>query len=255
MNIIHFVSRITVQKERNVRQGFEAVNSHRPKGRPHKALVTREKIAQAALAIVGEEGYEKLTMARIARRLNVGTSALYNHLSGKDDLIALVEDAVMGQVECSPLHAALEATPKISPRAALMSWATSYRDVCAQHVPLVRVIALTPISGAPRTVEMYEVVARVLRRAGLSNSAIMPRIVALESFIYGSAYDVHAPEDIFDLPADSEVRAPALVDARRAFLPAAAIEGSEDKRNPYADEPFRLGLEALLSDLPDEKNS
>ena len=82
----------------------------------------------------------------------------------------------------------------------------------------------------------------------------MPRIVALESFIYGSAYDVHAPEDIFDLPADSEVRAPALVDARRAFLPA-AIEGSEDRRNPFADEPFRLGLEALLSDLPDEKNS
>lgn len=56
MNIIHFVSRITVQKERNVRQGFEAVNSHRPKGRPHKALVTREKIAQAALAIVGKRG-------------------------------------------------------------------------------------------------------------------------------------------------------------------------------------------------------
>ena len=124
MNIIHFVSRITVQKERNVRQGFEAVNSHRPKGRPHKALVTREKIAQAALAIVGEEGYEKLTMARIARRLNVGTSALYNHLSGKDDLLALIEDAVMEQVECSSLYAALEATPTLSPRDALIRWAT-----------------------------------------------------------------------------------------------------------------------------------
>ncbi|WP_412099254.1 TetR/AcrR family transcriptional regulator [Corynebacterium aurimucosum] len=255
MNIIHFVSRITVQKERNVRQGFEAVNSHRPKGRPHKALVTREKIAQAALTIVGEEGYEKLTMARIARRLNVGTSALYNHLSGKDDLLALIEDAVMEQVECSSLYAALEATPALSPRDALKRWAMSYRDVCARHVPLVRIIALTPISGAPRTVEMYEVLARVLKLTGLPSSAIMPRIVALESFIYGSAYDVHAPEDIFDLPVDSEAHAPALADARGAFLPAVSIEDRAEKKNPYADEPFRLGLEALLSDLPDEKNS
>lgn len=255
MNIIHFVSRITVQKERNVRQGFEAGNSHRSKGRPHKALVTREKIAKAALTIVGEEGYEKLTMARIARRLNVGTSALYNHLSGKDDLLALIEDAVMEQVECSSLYAALEATPTLSPRDALIRWATSYRDVCARHVPLVRIIALTPISGAPRTVEMYEVLARVLKLTGLPSSAIMPRIVALESFIYGSAYDVHAPEDIFDLPVDSEARAPALADARGAFSPDASMAESQDQRNPYADEPFRLGLEALLSDLPDEKNS
>lgn len=102
---------------------------------------------------------------------------------------------------------------------------------------------------------MYEVLARVLKLTGLPSSAIMPRIVALESFIYGSAYDVHAPEDIFDLPVDSEARAPALADACGAFSPDASMAESQDQRNPYADEPFRLGLEALLSDLPDEKNS
>ncbi|MGV0350368.1 TetR/AcrR family transcriptional regulator C-terminal domain-containing protein [Corynebacterium guaraldiae] len=168
-------------------------------------------------------------------------------------MLALIEDAVMEQVECGSLYAALESDPKISPRDALVSWATSYRDVCARHVPLVRIIALTPISGAPRTVEMYEVLARVLKQTGLPNSAIMPRIVALESFIYGSAYDVHAPEDIFDLPMDSEARAPALADARGAFLPAASAEKGAEESNPYADEPFRLGLEALLADLPEEK--
>ena len=84
----------------------------RSKGRPTKTLVNRDKIAQAALTIVGEEGYEKLTMSRIARRLGVGTSALYNHVSGKDDLLALVEDAVMEQVECGPLRAVLARAPE-----------------------------------------------------------------------------------------------------------------------------------------------
>lgn len=223
----------------------------RSKGRPTKTLVTREKIADAALTIVGAEGYEKLTMSRIAREIGVGTSALYNHVSGKEELITLVEDAVMEQVDCGPLYAALGVAPTSTPYKALSAWATSYRDVCARHTPLVQFIAVTPISGAPRTMEMYELVVQVFKKAGLSDERIMPRIVALESFIYGSAYDVHAPEEIFDIPPENALEAPHLVRAREAFRPHSngAEAGNTADRNPYADESFRLGLEALLADI------
>ena len=247
MNYIHFVSRITVQNKRNVRQGFRTVTRTRSKGRPTKPLVNRDKIAQAALTIVGEEGYEKLTMSRIARSLGVGTSALYNHVSGKSDLLALVEDAVMEQVECGPLSAVLAGAPERTPHGALIEWAVSYRDVCARHAPLVQFIATTPISGAPRTVEMYELVARILEHAGVARDNIVPRIVALESFIYGSAYDVHAPTDIFEVLPGSQESAPTLMAAQAAFLPAE--DAGEPGANPYADEPFRVGLAALLADL------
>lgn len=224
----------------------------RNKGRPTKSLVTRQKIAQAALTIVGAEGYEKLTMARIAKDIGVGTSALYNHVSGKEELITLVEDAVMAQVDCGPLRAALGHAPTASPHTALTAWATSYRNVCAQHAPLVKFIATTPISGAPHTMEMYEAVAQVLERAGVAREHIMPRIIALESFIYGSAYDVHAPENIFDIPVENKAQVPTLSAAHAAFLPAIDDETSSfeaEGKNPFAEEPFRLGLAALLADI------
>ncbi|CQD06257.1 putative transcriptional regulator (fragment) [Corynebacterium striatum] len=83
------------------------MNFSRAKGRPSKALVTREKIAEAALKIIDKQGYEKLTMARIAREMGVGPSALYNHVENKHELLILVEDAVMAQVDASLLDAAL----------------------------------------------------------------------------------------------------------------------------------------------------
>ncbi|WP_206214998.1 TetR/AcrR family transcriptional regulator [Corynebacterium lizhenjunii] len=249
----------------------------RSKGRPTKALVTREKISSAALKIVGVQGYEKLTMARVAREIGVGPSALYNHVHGKDDLLALVQDAVMAQVDTAALRAALAGD--LSPGAALRTWARSYRDVFALHAPLVEVIATTPISGAPATQEMYELVARVLVAAGEPQARIIPRIIALESFIYGSSYDAHAPANIFDLPDIARVTAHSFAAAHAAFVADSAVSadapsidaalapvsadapaslasagsgpvsGPDGGGNPFADTPFRLGLEALLADI------
>ncbi|QPK80393.1 TetR/AcrR family transcriptional regulator [Corynebacterium lizhenjunii] len=245
-------------------------------------MVTREKISSAALKIVGVQGYEKLTMARVAREIGVGPSALYNHVHGKDDLLALVQDAVMAQVDTAALRAALAG--ELSPGTALRTWARSYRDVFALHAPLVEVIATTPISGAPATQEMYELVARVLVAAGEPQARIIPRIIALESFIYGSSYDAHAPANIFDLPSGGPVSTHTFAAARAAFVADSAVSadapvgsasagsgfasagsrfasaasasagsgpvsGPDGGGNPFADTPFRLGLEALLADI------
>lgn len=43
----------------------------------------------------------------------------------------------------------------------------------------------------------------------LSEKTVMDTVVALESFIYGSAYDVHAPADIFAVPeVSNELKMP-----------------------------------------------
>lgn len=224
------------------------MNFSRAKGRPSKALVTREKIAEAALKIIDKQGYEKLTMARIAREMGVGPSALYNHVENKHELLILVEDAVMAQVDTSHLDAALDG--EVSVYAAVKAWAVSYRDVFARHTPLVEVIASIPVSGAPRTINMYEKVAHVLARAGVEEVQILPRIIMLESFIYGSAFDVHAPGNIFELPEDHEVEAPTLRNSRAAWAHALG-DVPATSQNPFAEEPFRLGLAALLADLAD----
>ncbi|AMO91122.1 bacterial regulatory s, tetR family protein [Corynebacterium simulans] len=225
------------------------MNFSRAKGRPPKALVTRGKIAEAALKIVEESGYAKLTMARIAREVGVAPSALYNHVLNKHELLILVEDAVMAQVDASLLDAALAG--EVSVRHALEVWARSYRDVFARHYPLVEVIASTPVSGAPRAVKMYEKLAEVLAFAGVESAQILPRIIMLESFIYGSAFDANAPQEIFEVPEDGDVEAPHLRSARAAWQEK--LSGAEIKEqkaaNPFAEDPFHTGLAALLADF------
>ncbi len=59
---------------------------------------TRAEIAHAALAIADEEGYEAVSMRRVAERLSAGTMTLYHYVRNKDELITLMADEVMGEV-------------------------------------------------------------------------------------------------------------------------------------------------------------
>jgi AcrR family transcriptional regulator len=59
---------------------------------------TRSEIAHAALAIADEEGYEAVSMRRVAERLGAGTMTLYHYVRNKDELITLMADEVMGEV-------------------------------------------------------------------------------------------------------------------------------------------------------------
>jgi AcrR family transcriptional regulator len=59
---------------------------------------TREEIARAALAIADEEGFEAVSMRRVARRLDAGTMTLYHYVRSKDELITLMANEVMGEL-------------------------------------------------------------------------------------------------------------------------------------------------------------
>src|SRR5271165_563117 len=58
-----------------------------------KLQLTREKIAAAALSIADKEGFEAVSMRRVARELKAGTMSLYYYVRTKDDLIAVMDDA------------------------------------------------------------------------------------------------------------------------------------------------------------------
>lgn len=54
--------------------------------RPVRAL-TADLLAERALAIIDEEGLEALTMRRLAADVGVKAPSLYNHVTGKDQLV------------------------------------------------------------------------------------------------------------------------------------------------------------------------
>lgn len=66
--------------------------------RPPKKRLGRDEIVQAALAIAEEEGIKAVSMRKVARRLDVGTMSLYHYVRTKDDLLALMDDAIMGEI-------------------------------------------------------------------------------------------------------------------------------------------------------------
>jgi AcrR family transcriptional regulator len=60
--------------------------------------LTTERIVDAAFEIMAREGYEAVTMRRIAHVLGTGPASLYAHLDGKRELDALVVDRVAREV-------------------------------------------------------------------------------------------------------------------------------------------------------------
>jgi AcrR family transcriptional regulator len=211
--------------------------ARRRAGRPPRALLGPEKITLAALKLIEQDGYRGLTMAALARRLSVAPSALYNHVGSKQDVLLLVEEDLMGRVDVSGF--ATDPWPD-----AVRTWAWSYRNVFATHAPLIPVIAVLPVTDAPRTLAMYEAVTVGFTRAGWPEERIVDAIVALESFIFGSALDVGAPPDIFDTGAMAE-RNPAFTAAVRRR----AAAHPQDSATGDSDRAFTLGLEALLAGL------
>ncbi len=59
---------------------------------------TRADIAGAAIEIADSEGFDAVSMRRVAQRLGAGTMTLYHYVRNKDELITLMSDAVMAEV-------------------------------------------------------------------------------------------------------------------------------------------------------------
>jgi AcrR family transcriptional regulator len=59
---------------------------------------SRADIARAAIDIADAEGFDAVSMRRVAQRLGAGTMTLYHYVRNKDELIALMSDQVMSEL-------------------------------------------------------------------------------------------------------------------------------------------------------------
>lgn len=59
---------------------------------------SRARIAAVAVALADGEGFEAVSMRRVAQELGAGTMTLYHYVANKDELVTLMVDAVMAEV-------------------------------------------------------------------------------------------------------------------------------------------------------------
>jgi len=86
--------------ERAQRQVDEAAGPiwARPEPGARRARFTRDQIGAAALAIADADGFEAVSMRRVAAELGAGTMTLYHYVRTKDELVALMDNAIMGEL-------------------------------------------------------------------------------------------------------------------------------------------------------------
>ncbi|GHH67406.1 tetracycline repressor, C-all-alpha domain protein [Kitasatospora indigofera] len=194
-------------------------------GRPRTPLLDRARIVDAAFRLVDRSG--DLTIPALAKELQVSPSALYHHVAGRAEIVAMMRAELVRTIGGRTVW-------DLPWDEALAVWARSYRDAFAEHPGIVRVLATAPLSE-PFMHAMYELAVVALEDAGFAAADVMGVITALESFVLGSALDLVAPPVMVDAVArDAAPRLAAALDA----VPA----GRE-----RADQAFETGLRAILA--------
>ncbi|MFE9483801.1 TetR/AcrR family transcriptional regulator [Streptomyces spororaveus] len=200
--------------------------------RPRKPLLSRDRIVEAAGALVDAEGLEAVSTRRLAAALGVSGPSLYNHFRTKDEILDAVADAVSARVDLSMFDGGQDW------RAALHAWAHSYRDALADHPNIVPVLARGP-GRRPAGLRLADAVFGAMTAAGWP-AAQATRIGALmRYFILGSAVASFAGGFVDDRTAYDPADYPHL---GQAYLLA--------ERGREVDEgAFETGLAALLDGL------
>jgi AcrR family transcriptional regulator len=139
--------------------------------------LTRGRIVVAAVSELDEHGAERLTMRRLAQRLEVTSTALYWHVATKEDLLDLAVDHAVGEV---PLPDAA-AEPRVAVSALLLGW----RTAMLAH-PWSPALLGRPQLG-PNVLARTEFLQAALVRAGLSGIDLASATRVLVDFVIGSA--------------------------------------------------------------------
>jgi len=197
-----------------------------PKRKPQ---LTREKIAMVALAIADKEGFEAVSMRRVAEELKAGTMSLYYYVKGKDDLIAAMDDALMSEI-------LLPSVPK-DWRRAMIEIAKRIRAVFMRHPwALVAMLSAPPGLNAMRHVEQC---LEALAGTSMTNKQKITLLATVDDFVFGHALREAAADAKIDLEfATAQIGTGAFPRLAEVFS-GGRIEANKDR--------FERGLRALLN--------
>jgi AcrR family transcriptional regulator len=125
-----------------------------------KPAFTVDQIVATGIEFGDSQGFEAISLQKIAARLGVSTNALYRYVSSKDELIVLVAEQAWGR---APEHILAAPDWRTGGRA----WVKAQVDRYAERPWLLEV----PIRGAPATPNLLhwlETLLEVMADTGLS---------------------------------------------------------------------------------------
>ena len=198
----------------------------RPERGRRRPRYTRDEIAAAAIRVADAEGFDELSMRRLASELGAGTMTLYHYVRTKDELLALVHDAVMAEllVPADELPADW--------REALTAIAHRSRDALRRH-PWVLDIHDDPAPG-PNGIRHWDQSMQAVSSLDLTIGERFELVSAIDEYVFG-----FCQHERLNSPDGDEPPGPEL-DAMRDYIDALVTTGDYPAIAAIADDP---GLE------------
>ncbi len=147
----------------------------RERNRAKRTPLDTTTIVAAGIDLADDEGVGALTMRRLAERLGYKVMALYNHVAGKDELLALMVDGVAGSIDLPPRDAhglSAARAQAVATRAAFVRhpWAPA---LWQHHLP------------GPNRIDLMENLLRVLDESGLPADIAHHGFHAVDNHVLG----------------------------------------------------------------------
>jgi len=166
-------------------------NDHRPiwalpQPAGRKPRYTREQIAGTALRIADADGFDAVTMKRIAAELGAATMTLYYYVRNKTDIVALMQDAILAGVLVP------DGELRGGWRDAITAIARRTRDVLLAHP--WSLASLNDAQFGPNALRHFEQSLAAVAGTGLPAAARFELIAAIDDYVSGNA--LHAVESL-----------------------------------------------------------
>lgn len=229
-----------------------------PEPADRRPRYSRDQIARAALGIADREGFDAVTMKRIAAELGAATMTLYYYVRTKADVVALMQDAILADVliPAEEFPAGWrEATTAIARRT---------RQVLMAHPWSLS--SLDEAQFGPNAARHFEQSLAATADTGLPAPARLELIAAVDDYVAGSAlHGIEAltrarlaasdPELVTATIAywTTQLRPDEFPELTALYQAGAAAEATERAAPPMTqnalNHQFEQGLAALLDGL------
>lgn len=199
-------------------------------------------VVDEARRLIAEQGFEALTMRRLADRCGVTAMSLYRHVSTKEELLAVLADRLLDDLDV--------------PESNGLSWQDEVAAVFRalhrmwlEHPEFGQIAASQPVDGKVAHRWMERVLA-ALERGGLTDRQVVDAYDALASYTTGSIQQ-HAGDKVRAVPATDRI-------ARMRELPADDFphvrEFAGALLDRRAEDHFEAGLAIILRGIgnPDD---
>jgi AcrR family transcriptional regulator len=209
------------------------------RGESRDAL-NRERVVRAAMDLADENGIGSVTMRELGRALGVKAASLYNHVSGKDDVLNGMADLAAAKIELP--------SSDIDWKDAMRRRAVSARGVFLRHRWAAGLMDSREWSG-PYSLIYADRVLGALIQAGFSPMIASWAFIGLDSYIYGferQRSNFSQADDVDTIEVAQEVLA-AIPQGAYPSLAAVAMEYAD---KPYdEDAAFEFGLDLIIDGL------